>query len=513
MTSLKFPDTGTRLVVLPSGAPAVNRVGTLYADKAGTSLAEVYADASGVKGALITDGKVTLDAYGQQPDYWGPVAGTDRLYITVNGGPLVPVDADYNARIDAAETPSGAQAKASAAQAAAISAAATDATTKANSAQTAATNASVPRTGGTLTGSVSLTSSAAGGGNTFDSTSRVNLATYQRAVAPNHFGEAVRIDLKTDDAKGMIAWREDYTGNGPRSVAWIGAHGKSNDGLSWHNHISIEVPDLTGALQTALEIPFATWNTANGFGISANDVYIRAIGKLIAGPLGLSVEASGGTSRDLNFGTVDGSNIGGLDAFRRWTFRADSTTEAGSNAGSDFQLVRRSDVGAVLGTAMFTARSTGYTGFGYAGASGGAVSAVWSSTAAHGFYAKPSTTPGNSSAFASLMTVATDRIEDHRVSGDATARLVQFADGKIEWGNGTLTRDTNLYRSAAAVLSTDASFTVGSNFRHFGTGLGFYSAAAATKQAVTGSRGGNAALASLLTALATVGLITDSSTA
>jgi len=43
--------------------------------------------------------------------------------------------------------------------------------------------------------------------------------------------------------------------------------------------------------------------------------------------------------------------------------------------------------------------------------------------------------------------------------------------------------------------------------------LGFYGTAPATKQAPTGSRGGNAALASLLTALATIGLITDSTSA
>lgn len=43
--------------------------------------------------------------------------------------------------------------------------------------------------------------------------------------------------------------------------------------------------------------------------------------------------------------------------------------------------------------------------------------------------------------------------------------------------------------------------------------VGFYGAAPAAKPAVTGSRGGNAALASLLTSLATLGLITDSTTA
>ncbi len=43
------------------------------------------------------------------------------------------------------------------------------------------------------------------------------------------------------------------------------------------------------------------------------------------------------------------------------------------------------------------------------------------------------------------------------------------------------------------------------------TGIGFYGAPAAAKPTVTGSRGGNAALASLLTALANLGLITDGS--
>jgi hypothetical protein len=43
--------------------------------------------------------------------------------------------------------------------------------------------------------------------------------------------------------------------------------------------------------------------------------------------------------------------------------------------------------------------------------------------------------------------------------------------------------------------------------------IGFLGASAVAKPTVTGSRGGNAALASLLTALASLGLITDSSTA
>jgi hypothetical protein len=46
-----------------------------------------------------------------------------------------------------------------------------------------------------------------------------------------------------------------------------------------------------------------------------------------------------------------------------------------------------------------------------------------------------------------------------------------------------------------------------------GVKIGILGATAITRPTVTGSRGGNAALASLLTALASLGLITDSTTA
>jgi hypothetical protein len=58
----------------------------------------------------------------------------------------------------------------------------------------------------------------------------------------------------------------------------------------------------------------------------------------------------------------------------------------------------------------------------------------------------------------------------------------------------------------------EAGATVTGAFAHAGSTLGFYSATPAAKPAVTGSRGGNAALASLMTALAALGLVTDSTT-
>ena len=63
----------------------------------------------------------------------------------------------------------------------------------------------------------------------------------------------------------------------------------------------------------------------------------------------------------------------------------------------------------------------------------------------------------------------------------------------------------NLYRSAVGVLNTDGALAVGG-------GVGFNGTAPGATPAVTGSRGGNEALASLLTALAGMGLITDGTT-
>jgi hypothetical protein len=60
----------------------------------------------------------------------------------------------------------------------------------------------------------------------------------------------------------------------------------------------------------------------------------------------------------------------------------------------------------------------------------------------------------------------------------------------------------------------DFDDSTGAVYLRIGTNLlGFFAASGTSKQTVTGSRGGNAALASLLTALANYGLVTDSTTA
>ena len=58
-------------------------------------------------------------------------------------------------------------------------------------------------------------------------------------------------------------------------------------------------------------------------------------------------------------------------------------------------------------------------------------------------------TIGTTAAFDGQMPANTERAFQANVTGDANRRVVLFADGKIEWGDGTASRDTNLYRSAA----------------------------------------------------------------
>lgn len=52
-----------------------------------------------------------------------------------------------------------------------------------------------------------------------------------------------------------------------------------------------------------------------------------------------------------------------------------------------------------------------------------------------------------------------------KVGGDSQERIIVNADGKINWGSGSATQDTNLYRSAADTLKTDDNFTVAGAFK------------------------------------------------
>lgn len=93
----------------------------------------------------------------------------------------------------------------------------------------------------------------------------------------------------------------------------------------------------------------------------------------------------------------------------------------------------------------------------------------------------------------------------YRWGVDASGNFLSSGDNQYDIGASGASRPRALYLAGLA--------RIGGDLDHDGANAGFYGTAPATKQTVTGSRGGNAALASLLTALATIGLITDSSSA
>lgn len=104
MTRLLFPDAGSRWAVGRDGRPAAGHTFTVYSDAAGTILADILADVAGTPGAALAGSKVTTDAGGFLPIWWGPNTSptVDRLWLS--DGVITtpwPVDAVNNERIDA----------------------------------------------------------------------------------------------------------------------------------------------------------------------------------------------------------------------------------------------------------------------------------------------------------------------------------------------------------------------------------------------------------------------------
>lgn len=111
MTVFLWPDEGMRYCELPNGAPAVSRTAVVYADVNGNTPAviKVY-DGTAVPGAVIPGAVLTLDIYGQLPQWWGPdfpTATVPLLYIRVNSGPITPIGPNTNLRLTALEAGGG----------------------------------------------------------------------------------------------------------------------------------------------------------------------------------------------------------------------------------------------------------------------------------------------------------------------------------------------------------------------------------------------------------------------
>jgi hypothetical protein len=105
MARLIFPDEGSRTVqAVDASGRFVSVKGTsflVFTDAAGTVLADLR-DAAGA--VLPTASTLTLDPYSRIPLFQGPSDGTDTLYVSINSGPITPVYARQDDRIDALNT-------------------------------------------------------------------------------------------------------------------------------------------------------------------------------------------------------------------------------------------------------------------------------------------------------------------------------------------------------------------------------------------------------------------------
>ncbi|WP_265459351.1 hypothetical protein [Enterococcus sp. HY326] len=217
---------------------------------------------------------------------------------------------------------------------------------------------------------VLIPSTDEGGLNSFDSTGRLQLESYQKAQRtsesgePAHFGEVIRIDLKDSQAKGAIAFREDYLEDdlSPRTTFWMVSHGEANDSTeenpSWHNHTSFEIPDETGQLQTVLEMPYGTFNEPNAYGVPLDEMYVRTTEKFVASNKGIYVEGETGSDRTVKFS----SGTHSTNADRRFAVGIDGSEETGNDAGSNFRVINYTDAGEYKSTPLFAERSTSNVG-------------------------------------------------------------------------------------------------------------------------------------------------------
>ena len=104
----------------------------------------------------------------------------------------------------------------------------------------------------------------------------------------------------------------------------------------------------------------------------------------------------------------------------------------------------------------------------------------------------------------------------HNGTDFAPSGVVRFRqDGAISGANcpgsvSLIGRDSSGNGQTGVVVRASGTTEIRLALAHQGSTLGFFGATPTTKPTITGSRGGNAALADLLTKLAGLGLLTDS---
>jgi hypothetical protein len=179
-----------------------------------------------------------------------------------------------------------------------------------------------------------------------------------------------------------------------------------------------------------------------------------------------------------------------------------SEAEAGSNAGTNFIIQRFSDTGVGLGTAFEIFRSNCAMQIGglpqnTLTITPGAATASAIALAASGTGGLTISASTTFTSITTMMTTLQVLTSSAAIFGLGSGNQIQLSPGSTSGLAGTIV----------------SGGTGGLRILNAGSPLGFLGATPITKPTVTGTRSNAAALASLLTSLASYGLVTDSSTA
>lgn len=208
----------------------------------------------------------------------------------------------------------------------------------------------VKRSGDTMTGSLHLKSRP--GDETSDTTARLTVESYQISYL-KPFGEGIRLMLKSANAKNMIAWYDAFTTpSSPKPIAWVGAHyGTYIAGLI-HKHWAVETSKADGALHSRFTITYGQDLAVSRF----NATHVQHTASQ-GGRVWLTVAPDKQTQqeRSLLFST----GVNATTKERRWAITADNRAEAGTATGSDLRVVRYSNSGVPLSTAIRISRASG----------------------------------------------------------------------------------------------------------------------------------------------------------
>ncbi|MDR1448445.1 MAG: hypothetical protein LBI63_05795 [Candidatus Ancillula sp.] len=203
-----------------------------------------------------------------------------------------------------------------------------------------------------------------------DTTSRLNLYSYQRAAGNKNgqFGENIRHYMMKCDAKSMDAWYfpkngydSDKNPNSDEFVpgVWTGAHWCANnadEGGKNHKHWSIEVPDQSGQLQTRFEVVFGERDRNDdlaGLEITEIKTHQSNFTFLKTTDERFRILGSDTHPPSLELGTSKGND----SDTTKWSIEMQNK-ENGGNSGSDFAVVNYDDNGNKISTPLSIDRAT-----------------------------------------------------------------------------------------------------------------------------------------------------------